>query len=298
MKCPICGYNNNRVLHIISVPYQINNSKNFNIVQCSECRLAHLNPLPEKEFLSRFYESGYHKEKESFLNKFLSYLNRRLAIKELRKFKMGGKVLDIGCGRGAFLEEMQKVGYDSYGVEPSREGYEISSKIRNVKIFNCQISDCHFPNSYFDIVSLWHTLEHIPDPSALLKQIKRMLKPGGILVIEVPNFSCWGCRFFKTSWHQLDVPRHLFFFTKGSLLRLLESNGFEALKISTESFFTMALSPIKSYLSNLRNKHSLVNIFSVFLFPVVISLTLLRIFPYYNFRNCIRIYSKIEDIKS
>ena len=147
-----------------------------------------------------------------------------------------GRILDIGCGRGVMLADLKKKGWDCYGTEQSDIVGDPLYAYNGIKIKTISdIKSCEYSKNFFDCVSLWHVLEHLADPVGTLQEIRRILKPGGILVIEVPNFSSWQSRLGLWRWIYLEVPRHLYHFSMRSLIGLLEKNGFQCLRVSTFS---------------------------------------------------------------
>jgi len=297
MICPICNNKeeidgNIAKLYTVVVSDNKNESKNFEMRQCSECDIVYLNPMPKNEYLASFYEKGYHRVKESFLNETISRFNRKLAVSEIKKIKSDGKVLDIGCGRGMFLKSMQEAGYEVCGIEPSGDGSKIARDIAKLKISNCRLDEFECCDNSFDIVMLWHVLEHMSSPAESLEQIKKIIKPDGILIVEVPNFSSIESRFFNRYWQHLDVPRHMFFYNKKSLEKFLNLKGYEIIKVSTETYSCMILTPFKSYMLMFKGKNFLKKIFLICLFPAILILLFLKILPIVNFRSFIRIYAK------
>jgi SAM-dependent methyltransferase len=99
-------------------------------------------------------------------------------------------------------------------------------------IFNCELKDCHFPDSYFDVVTLNHVLEHIPDPNEELREIRRILKDGGTLLLSTPNIDSLQFKISKERWFGLDLPRHLYYYSYETIVTMLEKNGFDVVKVT------------------------------------------------------------------
>lgn len=290
MNCPICLKENQRALFTVSTGYNKTSSL-FEVIQCPACEVAYLYPFPDPGFLTSLYEAGYHTQRQNPLGAILTSLNTRQVKRQISTFVSGGRLLDLGCGRGIFLEKMKNSGYEVYGVEPSKEGYEICRKIKGIHAYRGELAECKFPDSYFDLITLWHTLEHMTQPVSVIREVKRILKPKAYVLVEVPNFRCFESQVFRKHWHQLDIPRHHYFYTLNSLTRLLQTNGFRIRRVTTESFFSLPLSPIKSYLSRLKDKDSNKPI-SIFLLPAALIAVVIKVFPVFNLHNCIRIYAE------
>jgi len=187
----------------------------FSILECARCGLGHTAPRPKD--LARYYR-GYHGGRHA---KTADYCARR-RVRILRQVadSTACHLLDIGCGDGTFLLAARAAGWTVVGTEmntaPAREfGLEVYP----------HISDVH-SHAPFDAICLWHTFEHLPDPRATLGEIRGLLSSNGVLIVAVPNVGGLQARAFGAKWFHLDVPRHLYHFTRSSLANLLQSEGF------------------------------------------------------------------------
>jgi len=138
-------------------------------------------------------------------------------------------LLDAGAGRGRFVAEAARAGYRARGIEPSARGVESAAE-DGVELQRAGIDDAAIAASSLDIVSLWHVLEHLEDAEAALARIHAWLRPGGLLLVGVPNAASLQARLFGTRWFHLDVPRHRTHFTPEGLSALLGRSGFEILE--------------------------------------------------------------------
>ena len=136
-----------------------------------------------------------------------------------------GRVLDIGCGNGKTLDRFSAEGWRTSGVELNPSIAE-RARQRGHDVFCGELAGAKFPEAHFEAVIIEHTLEHVGSPVALIREVHRILQPGGYFKIVVPNFGGLLARTFGQDWYMLDVPRHLYQFTPRTLRRLLESNGF------------------------------------------------------------------------
>jgi 2-polyprenyl-3-methyl-5-hydroxy-6-metoxy-1,4-benzoquinol methylase len=152
-----------------------------------------------------------------------------------------GKLLDVGCGNGSFLAFMKSLGWDVEGVEPDPKAAEIARSSLQVKVLASSLESAQFPSEHFEAVTLAHVLEHVHDPIALLKECRRVLKPGGTIVVRTPNLSSLGYRFFRGSWVGLETPRHLFLFNPHTLKACAEKASLSTLAVRTTAQFAFLL---------------------------------------------------------
>lgn len=240
LKCPVCG--GEKIKFLFGLDKRIAKDR-FSIAICGECGIAWTNPLPDKGELAAFYPSSYHGSvgEERFISsvEFLVRLSRGKRAKEIEKLASAtrGKILDIGCGRGWMLGYLKERGWETYGTELSSDSSYFAREHLKLNVLTKNIEDCSFPSQYFDAVTLWHTLEHLPQsPLSILKEISRIMKVGGLLIIEVPNFGGLQAGLFKNKWFHLDSPRHLYHFDIATLKGCLEKTGFRVIKFQNYSW--------------------------------------------------------------
>lgn len=136
----------------------------------------------------------------------------------------GGRILDVGVGCGHFLNSVGEQWICRYGVDIV---YKFINRSKFIPaIYKCELKDAHFQSNYFDAVVLYHVIEHVEDPISLIKEIRRILKPNGVLLIGTPNFGCWVARRFKNNFRLLHDETHRSLFTKDSMVYFLEDHGF------------------------------------------------------------------------
>jgi SAM-dependent methyltransferase len=220
----------------------------FQLVSCTRCGLTYVNPRPRGEQLDAYYASFY-------------YGNRHPALKsyfmDLRARKIGPPqddlpVLDLGCGSGDFLVACRRRGWNTTGVEqPQAPVMQRLDELGIDVVAPDEIASIE--SGSVNTVTAWHVLEHLPDPQATFAEVRRILKPGGRFVIEVPNFASWQARLGGADWFHVDVPRHLLHFDRPSLGVLLEQSKFKAQHWSTFSLEYDIFSLTQSLLNKVCN---------------------------------------------
>lgn len=250
IDCPLCaGKNYSVVMKSRDFRYHLTDNL-FEITRCRNCGFAFLNPRPQAQELRLFYPDNFSRKDDSILYKIICpcfKIIEKQTIAVLKKYKKSGKTLDIGCGNGNFLLKMQEAGFDAWGVDPDQGAKNFTSVKLSGKIFYQELRDCNFLSQSFDIITMFHSLEHIADLSGTLKEVSRVIKPDGILYICVPNQDFFEFRYFGPYSYNLEVPRHLSFFTKNTLSQLLRNYGFNKRKFIKGSIFEIVVTPASFY---------------------------------------------------
>jgi SAM-dependent methyltransferase len=144
-----------------------------------------------------------------------------------------GRILDVGCGAGFFLRALDPNRWERFGIEPGWRAYGLAAeKLGRERIFFGKLTDANLADSDFDVVTFWSTLEHTNDPRSNLIEARRILKPGGTLIVQVPNAASYQVKLFGGCWFAFDVPRHRYHFTPQVLRWALEETGFEIYRMS------------------------------------------------------------------
>lgn len=235
--CDLCGATTARELYTAGDRLR-NSGERFSIAACSGCGVLRTLPEMTDAELARFYTQDYWGEEDEPPQRWIvsSQAEKTRFIK--RCGLNGGRILDVGCGAGLFLRALDPGSWDRYGVETGEVAARIAGRaLGEGRVFARPFIEAGFDDAAFDVVTFWSALEHTNDPRANLLEARRTLKPGGALVVQVPNAASYQARFFGGRWFALDAPRHRYHFTPGTLGTLLRQTGFE---IHHATFFSKA----------------------------------------------------------
>ncbi len=202
--------------------------------RCRRCGLLYLSPRPSPENMAQYYPADYMPfvpaiEEEAHLWR---RWDRRYGMAKrckivTRHAGRPGRLLDVGCATGVFLDAMRRYGWDVQGVEPNETAATYAREKFGLDIFIGELHQAQFAGHAFDAVTLWDVLEHVYDPRATLAELARILRPGGLLVMSLPNPESWEVPLLGRYWAGWDVPRHLHLFTRPVLSRYLNESGFQ-----------------------------------------------------------------------
>ena len=190
--------------------------------------------VKDKNKLFNYYQSdnydSHKKDRSGFID-FLYFASQKVMFKYkeniLIKHDPGKKVLDYGSGIGMFASYLSNKGYNTYLIEPFYKAKEIAKK-KGLKVYE---SIENLPKQHlFNCITLWHVLEHIPQPEKIIGRLKNHLELDGKIFIALPNFKSFDSKYYERHWAALDVPRHLWHFTSEGIIKTLESSGFELVK--------------------------------------------------------------------
>jgi len=199
------------------------------VVACTECGLGRLYPTPSPDRLRALYPDEYYGEPGRKFQPLIEGLVRAVGERHIsflsRELTAGARILDVGCGRGVTLGALAEQGFEVHGLEISAEAARGADPRIEIRIAE-NLKDAEYRAASFDQVIIWHVLEHLNDPVGTLREAHRILKPGGRLIVAVPNFSSLQARCAGAAWFHLDLPRHVHHFPLPALQQLLTITGF------------------------------------------------------------------------
>jgi len=230
----------------------------FNLKRCLRCHAAFLSPRPTQEQLNQAYDDSYYGAGETkftgFLEKTIDYFRSARARNVSRYIKPPAKILDIGCGSGGFIDYLIKQGFDGYGIELPGKAAQRAEKIPNLHLKLGPLAEEDFDEDFFDGICMWHVFEHLTEPKKTLLTVQKILKPGGYLMMSMPNIASFQSRLFRGNWLHLDPPKHLFFLEPPDLVSEMNRFGFKLIKLS---YFSLEQNPFgiqQSILNRLLNQ--------------------------------------------
>ncbi|MBD0831240.1 class I SAM-dependent methyltransferase [Aestuariibaculum sediminum] len=224
----------------------------FSLIENSEYGFLETHPQPDLKLLPQYYKSddyishtdakrnvfekAYHLVRSYALNKKLQLINSLQTDSKI--------ILDVGCGTGDFLQTAKKNGWSVFGIEPNLEARGVANRKTNNAVFDVnQLSK--FDSHSFDVITLWHVLEHLPNLEVQIKCFKKVLKPNGTLIIAVPNYKSYDAVYYKSFWAAYDVPRHLWHFNAKSIASLfskIEMHVKNIIPMPFDAFYVSLLS--------------------------------------------------------
>ena len=251
----------------------------FQLLYNDALDMLETSPQPKAEQLSKYYQSDdyiSHTDTKRNLLENIYHIVRKIALKRklklINSFQSEEKtLLDIGCGTGDFLKTAQDHNWKVTGIEPNEQAREIANSKTNNTVFETEHLSKLEPHR-FDVITLWHVLEHLPNLDWHAKLFNKLLKPNGTLIIAVPNYKSYDAQYYKTFWAAYDVPRHLWHFSKTAIERLFKKENlklvntlpmvFDAYYVSllSEKYKSGFMNPFKAFWvgfkSNLKAKRS------------------------------------------
>lgn len=254
-RCPICEKTDFK--HFLSTKDYFLTQEKFELVQCTTCDFVFTNPIPQLANLTDYYNSpnylSHAVSKKSIVGSLYNVLrnqNLKNKYRLISGYKTSGNILDIGQGTGEFLNFMNRNGWDTTGIEPNESAQKFAFDQYKLKVYPEEYLKELEPNS-FDIISLWHVMEHVPSLNQRMDQIRSLIAKNGILIIAVPNLNAPDYLKYGEKWAALDVPRHLYHFTKDSMTRLLDKFDFKvenSYPMKMDAYYVSLLS--ERYLKN------------------------------------------------
>lgn len=228
--------------------YTVSN-ESFTLYKDNEYDMLVTSPKPDSENLGKYYESNdyisHTDSRRSFVDKLYQIVKKYALVRKVKLINRlndgPGTLLDIGAGTGDFLIEADKGKWNVKGVEPSDQAKSLASE----KGITLLPDTKGLPSNTFDVITMWHVLEHVPDLTEQINELKRLVKKGGYIIVAVPNYRSYDAYYYNSFWAGYDVPRHLWHFSKEAIKALFEKNEIHLEKIKPlvfDSFYVSLLS--------------------------------------------------------
>ncbi len=205
----------------------------FSVVACRTCCVRYVNPRPTARCLNEWYRRTYFCEGPNGTSgvQHLAHQEMKLATARLRlslldRFHAKGRLVDLGCGGGFFVQAASACGWQALGLEPSETAARDARRNRQVRVIAGQLEHAPLAAGQFEVATMFDVLEHVESPRFCLGEVKKLLRPSGMVVVETPNMAGWVPRAMGASHPWVRPPEHLTYFTPTTLRRLLESTGF------------------------------------------------------------------------
>jgi 2-polyprenyl-3-methyl-5-hydroxy-6-metoxy-1,4-benzoquinol methylase len=248
-KCPVCGKTG--FLPFLAVKDHFFTKEVFSIQECETCGFKFVNPRPDKDEIGRYYQSDEYISHDSTSRSLLSQIYRFARIfsvkskyKIVKRYALPGKILDIGCGTGEFLNFCKSKGLPVEGVEPNDKARTYAWQVNQIPV-NSQLNEHNIGKGSCRCITMWHVLEHVHNLDDTLETVKNLLTDDGVFIVAVPNSNSWDARKFGEFWAAYDVPRHLYHFTALTMRALATNHGFEIWKMipqKLDAFYVSMLS--------------------------------------------------------
>ena len=271
-NCPIC---HSRQIRFVSKIKDFTNSEekeDFVFSQCQDCRILFQSKRPSVNEIKEYYREDYQPYKNDY-NLLVRWFIKSRTLLEIKKYNKLLKirdnfnqvrVLEIGCAKGEYLKSLRDWrGYQVIGLEIDKKSVEYAKKEYSLDVRGGELLSQNFPTNNFDIVIMNHVLEHLYNPLEMLKEIYRILRPEGLLVIKTPDFEVMERKFFKNYWFPYEAPRHIILFSESILKKTLSLLGFRLIKSTHEKTPNNIILSIKNYLIDKELSKKLINFFSI-----------------------------------
>jgi 2-polyprenyl-3-methyl-5-hydroxy-6-metoxy-1,4-benzoquinol methylase len=226
--------------------------ENFQLIENLEYGFLETTPQPSLESIPDYYKSEdyiSHTDSKRNLFEIVYHLVRKISLKQKLKLintstSTQKNLLDVGCGTGDFLRVAKQNHWSVSGIEPNKQARQIANNKTDNSVFAIEHL-LKFQAESFDVISLWHVLEHLPNLEEHIQVFKKLLKPNGTLIIAVPNYKSYDAEYYQEFWAAYDVPRHLWHFNKDSISKLVSKVSMEVVKTKPmyfDAFYVSLLS--------------------------------------------------------
>lgn len=262
-ECPVCSANNQE--KFLECKDYLVTQELFLLVKCSNCHFVFTNPRPPESNIQAYYSSddyfSHQKKSVSLIStvyNLIRDINVNSKLKLISKYESAsGSLLDYGCGAGVFLEAAKNKSYQVAGVEPNIAARKIVADLGLEVYTPDELSN--LKDNWYDVITLWHVMEHIHNLNSSFDLLKSKLNSEGIMLIALPNMNSWDAHKYKEKWAAYDVPRHLYHFSKNTFSKFAEKHGMKIVGIHPMKFDAFYVSLLSEAISTLKYPKALVN---------------------------------------
>jgi 2-polyprenyl-3-methyl-5-hydroxy-6-metoxy-1,4-benzoquinol methylase len=257
-KCPACDHE--KFVEFIQCKDHFLSKEDFTILKCENCGLLFTNPRPEENDLGRYYKSSQYishsNAKKGLINKIYHFIrrhNHKKKYKLISSYRSKGEILDVGCATGEFLLFLKQKGWNVFGIEPDADARQFAIENNKIEAFP-ESELVKLGRDKFDVITLWHVLEHVSNLKPRITELYNLLKDDGILIIAVPNSQSLDAAHYGSFWAGYDVPRHLYHFDQKVIKDLFSKFNFSCIEIKPmkfDSYYVSLLS--EKYISGKNN---------------------------------------------
>ena len=260
-NCPACG--SMEFEKVLTASDYLVSSESFDIMECNDCSLRFTSPIPDRSQIGDYYESDKyisHAKRVTSIFDFVYKIVRKFTLRTKRKIvrriaqKKSGTLLDIGCGTGNFLGIMKQSGWNIKGVEVNKE----TRKLAELNTDSVILDPTEFLKSEqkYDVITLWHSLEHLHELEQYLNKISLSLNANGVVIIALPNYRSFDAEYYQHDWAAYDIPRHLYHFSFEAMIILMKKFKFELIQSKQMPFDPFYVSLLSEF--SVRKKHNII----------------------------------------
>ncbi len=242
--CPLCE--GVRCTPLLEAADRRRTGMRFLIVQCERCDFVYTNPRPDAESILAFYEDPARDR----LSVPIDRISRGDAMSRRLSRQRPGRLLDFGCGDGAFLAGMKRQGWEVAGLDTDEESVERAIEMRGLDVELGTLPMPRWDSPQFDVITMRQSLEHVHQPLETLRAARNLLTPAGVLMVSVPNFEGLAAGWFGSDWFGLDLPRHLSHFSPRTLAAIIERAGFGRIDVRAERHAGWIRHSVNSMIAN------------------------------------------------
>ena len=234
VECNLCGSAEHSQRRVV---------RGYTVVRCDQCGLTFLNPRPVASELSTIYNtascydgsSDYQGAQVGYTNYLGLVDHLRFVVSELLRplrDATPGVSLDVGCSMGIVMDQLRRRGWTPYGVDVSAYATDYARREMGLNVFTGTLDQVELPPESVDMATMLLTIEHLPDPKSVLRSVRQLLKPGGVLVIATHDVEGLWPRVAGARWRHYNAPEHIYFFSRRTLTRMLSEAGFETFRVA------------------------------------------------------------------